>query len=613
VVLVNAPWASAHRPSIQCGLLKSILCRAGHHARVRYLNLDLSHRLGPQAYSTLSDKRRTDLLLGEWLFSVAAFGEQVDTDATGYRSVADGIDEVCADLGITFDELCRWRREVFPAVVEDWVAGTDWASFDLVGFSSTFEQTVPSLALARRVKEEHPQVVTLFGGANFDGEMGPELVRSFEQIDYAVVGEGDRAILDVVDAVVRGESALGSPGVIGRRDGRVVLEGRAPNTESLDELPDPDYDEYFAVLDELGSSSVVGTVEPLLPIESARGCWWGQKHHCTFCGLNGDTLTFRSKSPERVLEELRRLSGRYRRLGFEAVDNIMDMRYLPRVLQPLREAPYDYRLFYEVKANLKREQLELMADAGVVAVQPGIESLSTNVLRLMRKGTTVLQNLRVLKWSLFHGIRVGWNLIMGFPGETVEDYRDQLDLLPLVAHLEPPAGAGPVWLERFSPFFTDPTLGIEPLGPNAAYRHIYPAHVDPARVAYFFEHAWKERVPESQFRELAAAVEVWRSRWHGEDRPVLSMQRSPDWLEIVDTRTEGRPVVHGLAGVEAEVYASCGDRELEPAQVVEQLAAQGIDTRVRWVEAVLDACCDRGLMAADGGRYLALAIPSGGR
>ena len=69
----------------------------------------------------------------------------------------------------------------------------DWGRYSVVGFSSTFQQNVASLALARRIKERFPMVKVVFGGANFEGEMGPEYVRAFPFIDYAVVGEGDMA------------------------------------------------------------------------------------------------------------------------------------------------------------------------------------------------------------------------------------------------------------------------------------------------------------------------------------------------------------------------------------------------------------------------------------
>ena len=72
-------------------------------------------------------------------------------------------------------------------------------------------------------------------------------------------------------------------------------------------------------------------------------------------------MAYRSKSPERVHAELRRQSARYQIANFEAVDNILDMRYLDALCEPLIEDRVDYSIFYEVKANLKREQLHTLS------------------------------------------------------------------------------------------------------------------------------------------------------------------------------------------------------------------------------------------------------------
>ena len=88
--------------------------------------------------------------------------------------------------------------------------------------------------------------------------------------------------------------------------------------------------------------------------ETSRGCWWGAKSHCTFCGLNGSTMAFRRKSPSRAIEEIAYLSARWRAPFIQFVDNILDMKYFDTVLEELAERQLPTRFFYEVKANLSR-------------------------------------------------------------------------------------------------------------------------------------------------------------------------------------------------------------------------------------------------------------------
>jgi ribosomal peptide maturation radical SAM protein 1 len=176
----------------------------------------------------------------------------------------------------------------------------------------------------------------------------------------------------------------------------------------MDEVPVPRFDEYFRRLEK---SPLATTILPQIPFETSRGCWWGMKAHCTFCGLNGLDMKFRSKSPARVVDELSAQAARHAVLDFTAVDNILDMKYFATLLPDLAARKLDFGFFYETKSNLKEAQVVALEAAGVRAIQPGIESLSTPTLALMRKGVTAIQNIRLLKWCAMHGVRVVWNLL----------------------------------------------------------------------------------------------------------------------------------------------------------------------------------------------------------
>lgn len=609
VGLVNMPFSMADRPSIQCGLLKAALLRAGHETKVHYLNLEFAAEFGAELYREVAHLR-TDLLLGEWLFSVAAFGYRPNEEA--YRQACPALEKTCRDADITFERLCELRNEILPAWIESWAEAVDWGHYGVVGFTSTFEQNTPSFALARAIKERYHGVVTVFGGANFDGDMGKEFVRVLPYLDYAVSGEGDRVFPQLVQRVAEGREPLGLPGVMGRNGGPDVVDnGRAPTVHDLDEVPAPDYDEYFETLFRLGRERVLGTQPPLLLFETARGCWWGEKQHCTFCGLNGNGMKFRAKSPPEALSQLEDLASKYKIVNFEAVDNIMDYKYLSKLCEPLSECKYDYKIFYEVKANLSPAQLRLMAQAGIHSIQPGIESLSSHVLKLMRKGITMLRNVRLLKWAYYYGMRVGWNILTGFPGETEEDYREQLRVMGLLRHLPPPAGGGRIWLERFSPYFFDSSFPVSDVRPLDVYGHIYPeGDVDLEEVAYFFDYRMDETLPDDFHQELREEIDEWQEAWKANAKPVLVYQRAPDWIQVIDRR---RPEARAQAfsGLEADVYELCGDTDRTADAVCKLLARNngGGAARPETVEPILESFCDQGLMLEEDGRYLSLALP----
>jgi magnesium-protoporphyrin IX monomethyl ester (oxidative) cyclase len=282
--------------------------------------------------------------------------------------------------------------------------------------------------------------------------MGEATHRCFPWVDYVASGEADGLVTTLCRLALshgREVQPANLPrGVLGpcHRAGEGAGDVGSPRLlralyRDLDSLPHPEFGDYF---DELASSTLRRHVLPALPLETSRGCWWGASHQCTFCGLNGSSMTFRSKSPERVLAELHYLEERYGIRKFEVVDNILDMRYFKTLLPSLAAEGRKRAFFYEVKANLTRQQVEALVSAGITWVQPGIESLHTEVLRLMDKGIRGWQNVQLLKWSRELGMRLSWGLLCGFPGERDENYVQMAQWMPLLEHLPPPSGLYPL-------------------------------------------------------------------------------------------------------------------------------------------------------------------------
>ena len=258
---------------------------------------------------------------------------------------------------------------------------------------------------------------------------------------------------------------------------------------------------------------------PTLLVETARGCWWGERSHCTFCGLNGATMTFRSKSPERVVEEFTHLRDRYGVRSFSVVDDILDMQYFKTVVPMLAEAELGLELFWEIKANLTARHVRELRDAGVIWVQPGVESLNDHVLDLMRKGTTAFKNIELLKWCKEYGVKPLWNFLYGFPGETADDYAESIELIHSIWHLDAPTGYGPVRLDRFSPYHQDPEgFGMTNVRPMAPFTILYPFDVETVmEIAYYFEFDYADdRVGDTFAHDAVELVRTWMNeQWRG--------------------------------------------------------------------------------------------------
>jgi ribosomal peptide maturation radical SAM protein 1 len=581
VVFVVMPFADRLSPALGVSVLTSVLRERGIAARVEYPLLEFARRLGPELYDAIAQNvPGTSALLGDWLFAhelrarseedVARYVEVHLKDCTAafVQRVLNALQGVASFLDDALDRLLALE----PA---------------LVGFSSTFAQHVPSLALARRLKARAAAIPIAFGGANCEGEMGRETARSFPFVDAVVSGEAEETIL----ALVRDVAA-------GRPPAKLYGFEKVAQTE-LDALPFPDFSDYFRSLGGEPDDSV------RLHFETSRGCWWGEKRHCTFCGLNGAAMAFRRKSPARALDEIEHLARAYGIRKLSATDNILDPRYLESVMPELARRELGLELFYEVKANLRREQIETLRAAGVTRLQPGIESLSSPVLRLMRKGVSGLQNVRLLKWCRAAGIYPVWNALYGFPNEAPEEYARLAELVPLLTHLTPPEYAGPMRLDRFSPYFEDPAgFGIAGIEPFPAYGEVY--DLPPAalrNLAYYFTF---DRADLSYAEPFAAAVARWR---HEHEQSELMAIDDGRQLLVCDYRTVASSPVVVLQGRERAALLACDDIR-SAAQIRDALAAGGDEAGLGEIVDVLASLVARRLAIVEDERYLSIVVDS---
>ena len=91
-----------------------------------------------------------------------------------------------------------------------------------------------------------------------------------------------------------------------------------------------------------------------------------------FCGINKDLMGFRVKDVEKVVEDIVTLSARYGVVKFTATDYIISRWHCDELFRRLKDLGLDLEIFYEIRADMKKDQLVAMRDAGINDVQPGI-------------------------------------------------------------------------------------------------------------------------------------------------------------------------------------------------------------------------------------------------
>jgi ribosomal peptide maturation radical SAM protein 1 len=571
-LLVVPPLAHLTWPSLGVHQLQANAREAGFEVAVLYMNVLYGALISPLEYAQLANAP-TDWLLGDRLFARAAFEapplgfaierfrERVEAhNLNALRAAETYLDHLSdvagepfeeGDTRYSMEELSRYEALAL-ALVDALADAIAERGYPAVGASTTFDQTAASVALLSRVKVLRPATRTLLGGANCEGEMA----------------EGIRSLADAVDHVFSGESEQTFVRFL-----RDLGEGQPPTQpilrgtpcRDMDALPTPRFREFFdqvhRVLPELGDT-------PLwLSYETSRGCWWGQKNHCTFCGLNGVGMGFREKSADQVVAQLTEILAESPSRRICMTDNIMPWRYHETLIPRFPEEVGDVHIFYEQKANLTFAQVKGLWDAGSRTIQPGIEALDSDLLRLMRKGVLARQNIALLRYARSLGMAIKWNLLWGFPGDDVESYRRTLDLLPKLRHLCPPNALTHLAMDRFSPYFDDPkAFGITELAPLDCYAEVFPTGTDLERLAYHFKATYPSGSDAAQplMAELNRDVWRWREAWVGDPhkRPALGVTRAgPGRYVLLDTRGLDQPPTLYLNEAQAQAVLLGGPLE----------------------------------------------------
>ncbi len=599
LLLVNMPWHALDSPSLALGILhaRTDACRDRHDISELYANLRWAEFIldrgeaDPKSYIDIADNGFFHGI-GDWVFSSAL-----------YRQEGHNVREYSAYLehyGIDPGPAVRLHA-LSPTFIEDLAEEIASGSYDFVGFTSTFLQNVPSLALARRLKEIQPRLHIAFGGGNCDGIQGVALHRNFPFVDYVVRGEGEQTFVELLDTLAESGDFSGI-GSLCWRDGHgsTVVNPDRPHAFPVNNIPAPNYDAYFDALD---NSPIAEYIEPRVVVEAARGCWWGEKHQCTFCGLNGSMIKFRSKRPEAVFDEIAGLLRKHRVLDVVMVDNIMDMKYFKTLVPQLVAADWDLRVHYEVKSNLTYAQIGALREAHIVHVQPGIESLNSRVLRLMKKGVSGVQNVRVLRDCEEKNLSASWNYLYGFPGETADDYLDVIKQLPSLVHLQPPGGVSRIALERFSPNFDDPNLGFANRSPAGFYGLIYDLSSDQLEDMVYLFDTDDAGIGRDVEKLLHASIEEWP---HLYPKSTLNYRKVGNVLYVNDRRANRLAVdivIDNPRDVEAYLLLR---RPLSQAALERELTE--VSLSIDGLQSWLVDMKSQGLLFEEAGTYVALAI-----
>jgi ribosomal peptide maturation radical SAM protein 1 len=607
VALVSMPWGPVGEPSLGLALLKCCLADAGVTSRVFHFAPRLLHWVTIETY---------EMVAGSWGINEFVFTGLLD----------DGFDAVQQDALLAYAErhvttrqyphpryktmrdvyelVLKLRTEIAPAFVDHCVARILETSPTLVGFTCMFDQTLASVAVARRLKEHRPDLQIALGGYALAGDPGTVVANAFPWIDTIVMGDGEEEIV----ALAR-EASHSSR----RKNLLTTSKVRTARNVDISRSPVPDYSDWFDDIEDLAEECSVRIRPKALPVESSRGCWWGQVKHCTFCGIDEETLKYRFKPAADTLAMLDTLRERHGDYLYRFSDYILPKAYYSDLLPQLAARPQKFRLHCEIKANHPPERVHLLAQAGFVEFQPGIESFSTPVLQRMDKGVRAVDNASLLKAAYIDGLIVDYNVLYGLPGDEAAEYEDMLAFLPRIYHLSPPVARTQTVITRFAPLQQNPErFGVARQSHHHCYDVLFSEQFladrgfDYDRFAYYFERGFKYPQPLARlYSQLVLQIEHWKNL-HRQRFVRLSYSIDQDGqLRITDSRFD-QTEQYVLPPAAAAVYAALDARPLTRGAVRRAVSSQLSERE--FSDALIDLD-ERRLIWLDGEALLGLAVP----
>ena len=373
IALLAVPFLATRSPSIGLTQIKGRLKQLFSETldvRIFYINHDFYDYLGRELYEWITLESFSNAL-GEWIFRQEAFDH---VEPNRESKIASFYIKRAAQK---FDEKNIQRMMELGGFIDKIVQRYRLDSYDIVGINATFN-TIPGLAFCRHLKNINKDIVTVMGGAGVYMEMGEALMGVYPHVDYICSGSGLVSFPRLVEAIMNNNPDVIIAGIFSKHN-----EGNGDLRKVSEELDitthiELDYDDFF---DSFYKFKIDKHYNPVITMETSRGCYWKK---CKFCGLNENKKTYKVKPAEQAIREINHYLEKYK-CGIEMVDNVMPRFYIKKVL-PCIKNPKNIAILYETRADYSKREMQMLSRAGITDIQPGIESLCTDVHELMNKG-----------------------------------------------------------------------------------------------------------------------------------------------------------------------------------------------------------------------------------
>jgi radical SAM superfamily enzyme YgiQ (UPF0313 family) len=341
----------------------------------------------------------------------------------GKRTPPIGLMYIAAALekaGFKVQVLDNYLMKKTTSEVKQFVSSLNPQIVGITCGSATYSRCVET---AKAIKEVLPSCRIIVGG--WHASYVPDTLLNIPEIDYVVMGEGERAITQLATSIINGDepTAMTIPGVACRRQGKNI-KNPPKFIENLDEIPYPAWhllplELYDRVIEYLN-------VKPADVMSISRGCVF----NCGFCEtrkLWGNIC--RAFSPKRVIGEIEYLQSKYGTKGIYFINDNFTLRKKETIelCNLMIKNKLDLEWVCDTRVDLvDQELLEVMSKAGCKTIWFGVESGSQKVLQRIGRNTSLEQIETAFKLCRKNGIQTACSFMLGVPDETLKDMESSL-------------------------------------------------------------------------------------------------------------------------------------------------------------------------------------------
>ncbi len=414
LMLVSMPWSMPDMTCVAVGTLKAYASAQGFPVQSRFYSKDVSSYIGSHAVERIIEEG-----FGERVFGALLFPDH-------FKPLADRLAARFGPLKTT--SLIEQMRRFVDDICNDLCS----QQINVLGFTTTHNQILASVLIAAEMKKRRPEIAVVFGGLPLHGQLAENLLHCFPCVDFIIVGEGEKALVRLLEALAGDRPVSSVPQLMRRTSDGIAFSDAVEKLTTLDdELPSPDYDDHFAH----HLPGTHGMPFPRLQVQSSRGCKWGK---CSFCieGLPSRS-GYRTKSPDNMVREIRELTERYKSTEVHFAD--ADIATRDDLFQLLAESSMNVAFGAEVTGMVKKATLIKMKKAGARTIQIGVESFSGRMLKKFIKGVPLIRYVERIKWCEELGIHLVYNVIVGAPFETQADIDVAVRNMRLLHWFQPPS------------------------------------------------------------------------------------------------------------------------------------------------------------------------------